>query len=38
LRPLKDAEVRDLVAQALAEALSRMTTLQQKIVEASRGS
>jgi len=38
LRPLKDVEVRDLVAQALAEALSRMTTLQQKIVEASRGS
>ena len=36
LRPLKDAEVRDLVAQALADALSRMTALQQKIADAAR--
>ena len=37
LRPLKDAEVRELVAQALADALSRMTALQQKIADAARG-
>jgi pyrroline-5-carboxylate reductase len=36
LRPLKDAEVRDLVAQAVGDALSRMTALQQKIAEAAR--
>lgn len=37
LRPLKDAEVRELVAQAIAEAGTRMTTLQQKIADAARG-
>jgi len=37
LRPLKDAEVRELVTHALADALSRMTTLQQKIADAARG-
>jgi pyrroline-5-carboxylate reductase len=31
LRPLKDAEVRDLVKQAIADAVGRMTALQQKI-------
>jgi len=37
LRPLKDAEVRELVAQAIAEAGARMTALQQKIADAARG-
>jgi pyrroline-5-carboxylate reductase len=36
LRPLKDTEVRDLVAQALADALSRMAALQQKIADSAR--
>ncbi|MGH8314110.1 MAG: pyrroline-5-carboxylate reductase family protein, partial [Steroidobacterales bacterium] len=31
LRPLKDVEVRDLVRQAINEANSRVTTLQQKL-------
>jgi pyrroline-5-carboxylate reductase len=36
LRPLKDADVRELVAQAIAEAGARMTALQQKIADAPR--
>jgi len=36
LRPLKDAEVRDLVAQAITEAGKRMEALQQKIADAAR--
>jgi pyrroline-5-carboxylate reductase len=36
LRPLKDAEVRDLVKLAIADALGRMTTLQQKIADTVR--
>lgn len=35
LRPLKDAEARELVAQAIAEALSRMAGVQQKVTSAS---
>ena len=31
LRPLKDGEVRDLVKQAITDAIGRMTALQQKI-------
>ncbi len=34
LRPLKDGEVRDLVKQAIADAVGRMTALQQKITSA----
>jgi pyrroline-5-carboxylate reductase len=34
LRPLKDAEVRDLVKAAIADGVSRMEALQQKIVAA----
>jgi len=37
LRPLKDSEVRELVSQAIADALARMTALQQKIADAARG-
>jgi pyrroline-5-carboxylate reductase len=36
LRPLKDAEVRDLVKQAITDAGGRMTALQQKIKDAPR--
>ena len=31
LRPLRDAEVRDLVKQAIADANSRMNSLQQQV-------
>ena len=34
LRPLKDAEVRDLVKQAITDATARMTALQQKVIDA----
>lgn len=36
LRPLRDAEVRDLVKQAIAEAGSRMQAVQQKVTDAPR--
>jgi pyrroline-5-carboxylate reductase len=36
LRPLRDAEVRDLVKQAITDAGGRMTALQQKITDAPR--
>lgn len=36
LRPLKDAEVRELVKQAIAEGTTRMTALQQKLADAAR--
>lgn len=36
LRPLKDAEVRELVKQAIAEGTTRMTGLQQKLADAAR--
>jgi pyrroline-5-carboxylate reductase len=36
LRPLKDAEVRELVKQAIAEGGTRMTALQQKLADAAR--
>jgi pyrroline-5-carboxylate reductase len=36
LRPLKDTEVRDLVKQAIAEAAARMSTVQQKVIDAAR--
>jgi pyrroline-5-carboxylate reductase len=36
LRPLRDAEVRDLVKQAITDAGGRMTALQQKIMDATR--
>ena len=36
LRPLRDAEVRDLVKQAITDAGGRMTALQQKITDAAR--
>jgi pyrroline-5-carboxylate reductase len=32
LRPLRDAEVRDLVKQAIADATSRMNALQQQVI------
>ena len=34
LRPLRDAEVRDLVKQAIADATSRMNALQQQVTSA----
>jgi pyrroline-5-carboxylate reductase len=37
LRPLKDAEVRELVRQAIADAAARMSALQQKIADSTRG-
>ena len=36
LRPLKDAEVRELIKQAIAEGGTRMTALQQKLADAAR--